>query len=32
MSKIRARGNKWAIAGMTVLALMEATGAGWKWF
>lgn len=31
MQKIRARGNKWLIAGATLLALIEAVGAGSKW-
>jgi hypothetical protein len=31
MQKIRNRGNKWLIAGATLLALLQATGAGLKW-
>ena len=31
MQKIRNRGNKWLITSATLLALLQATGAGVKW-
>ena len=31
MQRIRNRGNKWLIASATLLALLQATGAGVKW-
>jgi hypothetical protein len=31
MSKLHLRGNKWIVAAATLLALIEASGAGLKW-
>jgi hypothetical protein len=31
MSKLKGRGNKWLITAATLLALIESTGAGYKW-
>jgi hypothetical protein len=31
LKNMRARGNKWILAGATLLALVQVTGAGQKW-